>query len=123
MKNTLFGILLGIILYSGFQFINSFRKHQETISLKTALIIIKNDSDFRVTNVTLKHGYGELNLSNIEIGRTAYLGFYNSSENDYSLIVKLENDSILKSGCGYFEYGLRAIETITNTKITHEDNW
>lgn len=123
MKKTLIGILLGIILYSGFRFVNSFWNHQETIPLKTALIIIKNDSDYRVTNVTLKHGYGELSLTNIDIGKTAYLGFYNGSENDYSLTVKLENDSILKSGCGYFEYGLRAVETITNTKINHEDNW
>jgi hypothetical protein len=123
MKKTLFGILLGIILYYGLQLIDSIRNRQETIPLKTALIIIKNDSDFRVTNVTLKHGYGELNLSNIEIGKTAYFGFYNASENDYSLTVMLENDSILKSGCGYFEYGLRAVETISNTKITHEDNW
>ena len=73
--------------------------------------------------MTLKHGYGELFISNVDINQTAYMGFHNTGENIYTLTVELENDSILQSRGMYFEYGLRTTETITNSEIIQENNW
>ena len=59
-------------------------------------------------------------MSDIGIGKTAYLGFYNGGENAYTLTVELENGEILESIGHYFERGLRATEKITNSKINQE---
>jgi len=123
MKKIIIGLLLGVILSVGIFLFDSMFNSREKISLKTAFITIKNESDFKINKILLKHGYGELFVSNIDIGKTVYLGFPNSSENSYTLTVKLENDSILESVGFYFEYGLRATETITNTEIITENNW
>lgn len=123
MKKIILGTLLGFVLCAGAWFITSIDHSWELIDYKTAFITIKNKSDYKVNKVTLKHSYGELFISDIGINETAYLGFHNAGENGYTLIVELENDSILQSDGMYFEYGLRTIETITNSKIIQKNNW
>lgn len=115
--------MVGCILSAGVFYFDSISNSREKISLKTAFITIKNESDFKINKATLKHGYGELIISNIGIDETAYLGFPNSSENTYTLTIELENDSVLKTVESYFEYGLRATETIKNTEIITENDW
>ena len=123
MKKIIIGLLLGFILCAGAWFITSINYSRELIDYKTAFITINNESDFKVKKVTLKHGYGELFISNVDINKTAYMGFHNTGENSYTLTVELENDSILQSRGMYFEYGLRTTETITNSEIIQENNW
>ena len=123
MKKIIIGLLLGLILSGGIFLFDSIINSRVRIPLKTAFITIKNESDFQIDKVSLKHGYGELSISDINVDETAYFGFSNGSENSYTLTVQLENDSVLKSVGFYFEYGLRATETITNTEIITENNW
>ncbi|MGM0479831.1 MAG: hypothetical protein ACQERC_11460 [Bacteroidota bacterium] len=123
MKKIILGTLLGFILCVGAWFVTTIDHSCELIDYKTAFFTIKNKSDYKVTKVTLKHSYGELFISDIEINETAYLGFQNTGENGYTLIVELENDSILQSNGMYFEYGLRTTETITNSEIIQRNNW
>ena len=123
MKKIIIGTLLGFVLCAGAWLITSINHSWELVGYKTAFITIINKSDYKVKKATLKHGYGELSISDININKTAYLGFPNTGENHYTLTVELENGSILQSNGMYFEYGLRTKETITNSKIIQKNNW
>jgi hypothetical protein len=123
MKKLFVGILFGVAISFCLLGIESLFNSREKIAFKTAFITIKNESDYSITKATLKHGSGEMVITNINKGKTAYLGFPNGIENSYQLIVVLENDSILKTKSYYFEYGLRAVETIKNSEIISENNW
>lgn len=123
MKNYLVGFSFASFLFGCIVFIISLSSTQESIEKATAFFTIVNDSDFLIEKATLNHEFGELTIINLEKGQTAYLGFPNNSENVFTLYVKLENNTTLKTEGIYFEYGLRALETVTNSKIYHHDNW
>jgi hypothetical protein len=123
MKNIIIGIFIGFITCGCIWFLDSLQFSEEEILIENAFVTILNESDFNITKVDLRHEYGALSVSNVGIGKTAYLGFYNVGENSYTLTVELENGDILKSIGTYFERGLRATETVSNSEIIQENNW
>ena len=120
MKNIVIGVFIGTFTLITVYFFLTFRERTETIPRKTALIIIKNKSDYKIRKATLKHGYGELLVSDIESNDITHFGFTNHSENDYLLSIELENDSILKSVGQYFEQGIKVTETVYNSFVSQE---
>ena len=123
MKKIIIGIFIGFILSGAIWFANSYATSKEKLSKYTAIITIKNESDFKIIHAVLTHGYGELSVSNIESNEVAYLGFINKGENSYKLNVQLENGEVLESTGYYFERGVKVTESVKNKEILQKGNW
>ena len=123
MNKTILGVFIGFILSGVIWFTSSIVGSKEKLSKHTTIITIKNESDFKIIHAVLKHGYGELSVSNIESNEVAYLGFINKGENSYKLTVQLENGDVLESIAYYFERGVKVTESVKNKEIIQKGNW
>lgn len=65
MKKTIIGIIVGVLVCLGVMLIRSLGSTTENIQHKTAFITINNESDFKINNVILTHGFGQLSVSDI----------------------------------------------------------
>jgi len=118
MLKIITGILIGILFFAGIYLSNSFGHSNEKVPYETVLVKLTNNSSLEIRTATLKHERGTLKVTNIPKNTHAYLGFPNNYENSYTLTIELENGKILESSQGYFEYGMRVNEIITESKIT-----